>query len=55
MLKKPEYDSHDGARITLRVPARLKKRIELCAAKDGQSVNTWIMRALEKVMAYEKA
>jgi len=34
------------ARITLRLPEPLKQRIEEAAARDGVSVNTWIVQAL---------
>jgi len=34
------------ARITLRLPEPLKKRVEDAASRDGISVNGWIVRAL---------
>jgi HicB family len=34
------------ARITLRLPEALKRRVEDAASRDGISVNTWIVRAL---------
>ena len=34
------------ARITLRLPEPMKQRIEEAAARDGVSVNTWIVQAL---------
>ena len=34
------------ARITLRLPEALKKRVEDAASRDGVSVNTWIVQAL---------
>jgi HicB family len=33
------------ARLTLRLPDSLKARIEAAAARDGVSVNTWLVRA----------
>ena len=40
----PPEDS--GARITLRLPHRLKGALEDAAAAEGLSVNSWIVRAL---------
>jgi hypothetical protein len=34
------------ARITLRLPESLKRRLEEAAAREGVSVNSWIVRAL---------
>ncbi len=42
------------SRLTLRMPDSLKQRIDLLAGKNNQSTNAWIVRALEKVIAYEK-
>ena len=36
------------ARITLRLPDSLKTGIEAAAAREGVSVNTWIVRALSR-------
>jgi HicB-like protein involved in pilus formation len=36
------------ARITLRLPEDLKRRVEEAAARDGISVNTWIVRSLAR-------
>ena len=36
------------ARITLRLPEALKQRIEEAASRDGVSVNTWIVQALNR-------
>jgi HicB family len=33
------------ARLTLRLPESLKARVEAAAARDGVSVNTWLVRA----------
>jgi hypothetical protein len=46
---EPEQGAADeaaSARITLRLPESLKARIEGAAARDGVSVNTWIVQAL---------
>jgi hypothetical protein len=39
-------DTALDARITLRLPEALKGRVEDAAAREGISVNTWIVRAL---------
>lgn len=36
------------ARITLRLPEVLKAQIEVAATAEGASVNTWIVRALQR-------
>ncbi len=36
------------ARITLRLPESLKATVELVAAREGLSVNAWIVRALAR-------
>jgi hypothetical protein len=40
-------DGDEGAtaRINLRLPEQLKARVEAAAARDGQSVNAWLVRA----------
>lgn len=42
-----EPETHDGpaARVNFRPPESLKTRIEEAAARDGLSVNTWLVRA----------
>jgi hypothetical protein len=44
----PPSDADEGgtARITLRLPEQLKARVEAAAARDGLSVNSWLVRAL---------
>ncbi len=37
-----------SARITLRLPEALKTSVEVAAAREGVSVNTWIVRALNR-------
>jgi predicted HicB family RNase H-like nuclease len=41
-------DAELTARITLRLSDSLKQRIEENAAREGQSVNSWILRQLER-------
>jgi hypothetical protein len=46
-LPAPAADADDGAaaRISLRLSEQLKSRIEEAAARDGISVNAWLVRA----------
>lgn len=44
----PAGDEGLGARITLRLPDQLKATIEAAAAREGVSVNTWLVRALSR-------
>jgi hypothetical protein len=39
-------DEPSAARLTLRLPERLKAQLEEAAAREGVSVNTWLVRAL---------
>jgi hypothetical protein len=39
-------DEPSAARLTLRLPERLKSEVEAAAAREGVSVNTWLVRAL---------
>lgn len=49
----PEPASDDGltSRITLRLPETLKASIEAAAAREGVSVNSWLVRALSRGLA----
>jgi hypothetical protein len=49
----PEPPAEDGltARITLRLPEGLKASIEIAAAREGVSVNSWLVRALSRGIA----
>src|SRR5213593_4512275 len=49
----PEPAGDDGltARITLRLPETLKTSIEAAAAREGVSVNSWLVRALSRSVA----
>jgi predicted DNA binding CopG/RHH family protein len=40
-----------SARITLRLPEPLKARIEEAASREGVSVNTWLVRALNRAVS----
>jgi len=42
----PELEGDVDARITLRLSSQLKARIEAASAREGVSVNTWVVRAL---------
>jgi hypothetical protein len=39
------------ARITLRLPESLKRELEAAAAREGVSLNTWLVRALSRSTA----
>jgi hypothetical protein len=39
-----------SARITLRLPGSLKASLEAAAAREGVSVNTWLVRALARAV-----
>jgi hypothetical protein len=41
-----ESDEGSTTRTTLRLPDQLKAQVELAAARDGVSVNTWLVRAV---------
>lgn len=46
---KADADAHAGkstARISLRLPESLKKRVDAAASASGRSVNSWIIDAL---------
>ncbi len=47
----PAADEGMAARITLRLPETLKEAVERAAALEGVSVNTWIVRALARMVA----
>lgn len=44
----PEADEAHTARITLRLPESLKQRLEAAAAREGVSVNTWLVHVLSR-------
>ena len=41
------------ARISLRLPESLKASVEAAAAGEGVSVNTWLVRALQRAVAID--
>jgi len=43
-------DEAFSARITLRLPERMKSRLEASAATGGVSVNTWLVQALSRAL-----
>ena len=48
--EEPEPAPDDGltSRITLRLPEALKASVEAAAAREGISVNSWLVRALSR-------
>ena len=44
----PEPEAELNARVTLRLSDQLKARVEESAGRDGLSVNSWILRTLER-------
>ena len=47
----PEHvDEAFSARITLRLPESLKQRVESAASREGASVNTWLVQALQRAL-----
>ena len=46
----PAATADDGltARITLRLPESLKRELEAAAAREGASLNSWLVRALQR-------
>jgi HicB family len=47
----PEHvDEAFSARITLRLPESLKQRVESAAGREGASVNTWLVQALQRAL-----
>jgi hypothetical protein len=49
----PALPAEDGltARITLRLPESLKRELEAAAAREGVSLNAWLVRALSRSTA----
>jgi hypothetical protein len=44
----PEPEAELSARVTLRLSDQLKARVEESAGREGLSVNSWILRTLER-------
>jgi hypothetical protein len=47
---REQADEAFSARITLRLPESLKQRVESAAAREGASVNTWLVQALQRAV-----
>jgi hypothetical protein len=47
----PAGEDEATARITLRLPEGLKASVEAAAAREGVSVNTWLVRALSRAVS----
>ena len=47
----PPAEDALSVRITLRLPESLKTAVESAAARDGVSVNTWLVRALARAVS----
>jgi hypothetical protein len=47
----PSGEENLSVRITLRLPEGLKVAVEGAAARDGVSVNTWLVRALARAVS----
>jgi hypothetical protein len=47
----PTGDDALSVRITLRLPESLKTAVESAAARDGVSVNAWLVRALARAVS----
>jgi hypothetical protein len=45
-----QADEAFSARITLRLPESLKQRVETAATREGASVNTWLVQALQRAV-----
>jgi hypothetical protein len=45
-----QADEAFSARITLRLPESLKQKVESAAAREGASVNTWLVQALQRAV-----
>ncbi|MCF4122336.1 toxin-antitoxin system HicB family antitoxin [Antribacter sp. KLBMP9083] len=45
-LPNADADAGTATRTTLRLPDHLKAQVEVAAARDGISVNTWLVRAV---------
>jgi hypothetical protein len=47
----PAVEDDQSARITLRLPESLKAQVDAAAAREGASVNTWVVRALSRALS----
>ena len=55
VAEPPEIDEAATARINLRLPERLKEGVEEAAARERQSVNSWLVRAIASARGAERA
>jgi hypothetical protein len=46
----PQADEPSAARLTLRLPERLKLEVEAAATREGVSVNAWLVRAIGRAV-----
>ncbi len=46
----PEPEDASQTRVTLRLPESLKARVDEAAATDGVSINSWLVRAVQKAL-----
>ncbi|MBB5085228.1 hypothetical protein [Nonomuraea endophytica] len=49
-VRPPETDEGGTTRVALRVPDHLKPRIDEAAAREGLSVNSWLVRAVSAAL-----
>ncbi|WP_157246393.1 toxin-antitoxin system HicB family antitoxin [Nonomuraea typhae] len=49
-VRQPEADDGGTTRVALRVPEHLKPRIDEAAAREGLSVNAWLVRAVSAAL-----
>ncbi|MGY1744002.1 ribbon-helix-helix protein, CopG family [Blastococcus sp. SYSU D00695] len=47
----PDADEGTTLRITVRLPEQLKARVDETAAREGTSVNTWLVRAVSAALS----
>jgi hypothetical protein len=45
-----QADEAFSARITLRLPESLKQKVESAATREGASVNTWLVQAMQRAV-----
>jgi hypothetical protein len=46
----PAGEADGTARVTLRLPDSVKARVEAASARDGVSVNSWLVRAVTRAL-----
>jgi hypothetical protein len=49
-----QASEHVSARITLRLPASVKQAVETAAAREGISINTWLVRTVSRAASPDK-